>query len=182
MHIRLKVQANYSNLSQSDFWKQMEGNDWVWLKDANGNAITPDQLPQHLGLSGFQDDRYRSLVFFTRDIGYTAPDDAAEFLEFLWGSWLRGQVDLDDYNLDDEDSYLDAIEDAAKDMTGVDQDTVIADGRTAKDLGVLDKFNDGDDKDKGEFGKLSEPMSSDSPGKLAYALDYRSKLAQQRRR
>lgn len=175
LRIRLKVEANWSGLSQADFWQSMTDHDWVWLRDAHDDPITPDQLPQHLGLSGFQDDPYRSLVYFTRDIGYTAPDDAAEFLEFMWGSWLRDRVDLAAYDLTHLDSYLAAVRDAAEQMTDVDQDTVIADGRTADDLGVLGKWNDGEDADDGEFGKLSRPLSDDEPGKLAYALDFRSR-------
>ncbi|GHJ38092.1 ParB/Srx family N-terminal domain-containing protein [Streptomyces sp. TS71-3] len=176
MHIRLKVAANLSDLSQDEFWATMEDRDWVWLHDENGDPITPAQLPQHLGLASFHDDRYRSLVYFTRDIGYTAPDDAAEFLEFLWGSWLRGKVDLDDYDLTDRDSYLDAVKDASEAMTDADKDTVIADGRTAGELGRLDEWNDGKDADKGEFDDLGKPLSNDEPGKLAYALDYRGRL------
>ncbi|GHH74544.1 lipoprotein [Streptomyces sulfonofaciens] len=176
MHIRLKVAANLSSLTQDQFWAAMQDHDWVWLRDENDNPITPAQLPQHLGLAGFHDDRYRSLVYFTRDIGYTAPDDAAEFLEFLWGSWLRGQVDLDDYDLTDRASYLDAVRDASEAMTDTDEDTVIADGRTAEDLGRLDDWNGGEDADDGEFDKLGKPLSDDEPGKLAYALDYRSRL------
>lgn len=176
MHIRLKVAGNLSTLSQDDFWKTMEQKNWVWLHDADNNPITPAQLPQHLGLSGFQDDPYRSLVFFTRDIGYQAPDDGAEFLEFLWGSWLRGKVDLDDYDLDDHGDYLDAIEDASKAMTDVDKDTVIANGETAEDLGQMDEWNDGKKESGGEFDKLSKKITSDDPGKLAYALDYRDHL------
>ncbi|MFI6347071.1 ParB/Srx family N-terminal domain-containing protein [Streptomyces sp. NPDC050560] len=176
LHIRLKVQANLSGDSETGFWNTMERNDWVWLRDENNQPITTAQLPRHLGLSGFHDDRYRSLVYFTRDIGYTAPDDAAEFLEFLWGTWLRDRVDLDDHDLTDEDDYLDAVRDASEEMTDADGDTVIADGHTAKDLGRLDKWNDGDDADDGEFDKLGRPLSDDEPGKLAYALDYRSHL------
>ena len=35
-----------------------------------------------------QEDRYRSLVYFTRDIAY-ANGGLPEFAEFLWGDWLR---------------------------------------------------------------------------------------------
>lgn len=176
MHIRLRVAGNLSSLSEDDFWNSMEQKNWVWLRDADNNTITPDQLPQHLGLSGFQDDPYRSLVFFTRDIGYQAPDDGAEFLEFLWGSWLRGQVDLGDYDLTDHGDYLDAIEDASRAMTDVAKDTVIANGESAADLGQMDEWNDGKEDTGGEFDKLSKKITSDDPGKLAYALDYRDRL------
>jgi hypothetical protein len=37
------------------------------------------------------DDPYRSLVYFTRGIGYTNAG-LPDFGEFLWADWLRGQV------------------------------------------------------------------------------------------
>ena len=36
-------------------------------------------------------DRYRSLVYFTRDIGYSKPAQATDYLEFYWADWLRAQ-------------------------------------------------------------------------------------------
>jgi hypothetical protein len=38
-----------------------------------------------------QEDRYRSLVYFTRDIAYSN-GNLPEFAEFLWGDWLRRQA------------------------------------------------------------------------------------------
>ncbi|MFJ1745453.1 ParB/Srx family N-terminal domain-containing protein [Streptomyces sp. NPDC088116] len=173
--IRLRVAANLSDLSAADFWQTMLERKWVWLRDENNNPITTDQLPQRLGLADFHDDRYRSLVYFTRDIGYQAPDEAAEYLEFLWGTWLRDRVDLDAYDLTSHASYLKAIRAASEAMTETDGDTVIADGRTADELGRMSEWNDGKKPTGGEFGKLSAPITDAKPGKLAFALDYRSR-------
>lgn len=38
-----------------------------------------------------QEDRYRSLVYFTRDIAYKN-GNLPEYAEFLWGDWLRRQA------------------------------------------------------------------------------------------
>ncbi|MDX3855641.1 ParB/Srx family N-terminal domain-containing protein [Streptomyces sp. AK02-01A] len=175
--IRLRVTGNLSDLSTAAFWDTMRDRDWVWLRDENNKPITTDQLPQRLGLARFHDDRYRSLVYFTRDIGYQAPDDAAEYLEFLWGTWLRERVDLDTYRLDDAASYLSAVRAASEAMSAVAGDTVIADGRTADELGRMDEWNDGKKPTGGEFGKLSAPISDEKPGKLAFALDFRGTVA-----
>ncbi|WP_435194005.1 ParB/Srx family N-terminal domain-containing protein [Streptomyces sp. NRRL F-5630] len=174
--LRLRVQADFSELSQSAFWDEMRARHWVWLRDEHGAPVTTDQLPTRLGLSRFHDDPYRSLVYFTRDIGYTAPEDAAEYLEFLWGDWLRERLDLGAYDLDDPASYLQAVRDASELMVAADPDEVIADGRTAAELGRLDEWNDGKKPGKGEFGKLSQPLTAEKPGKLAFALAYRSRV------
>ncbi|MFF7335083.1 ParB-like protein [Streptomyces sp. NPDC008150] len=172
--VRLIVQANLSNLSTSAFWKRMEANNWVWLKDENGSPITVADLPARLGLSQFHDDPYRSLVYLTRDIGYTQEAGSTEYLEFLWGTWLRGRIDLADYDLNDPASYLRAVKDASVAMTSVPSDTVIAGGATAAELGQLALWNDGKKETKGEFGDLSKALTEDKPGKIAYALDYRA--------
>ncbi|MFD5750290.1 ParB/Srx family N-terminal domain-containing protein [Streptomyces sp. NPDC127033] len=175
-HIRLRVTANLSGLSTSAFWRTMEDKKWVWLRDENNRPITTAQLPQRLGLARFHDDRYRSLVYFTRDIGYQAPADAAEYLEFLWGTWLRDRVDLGSYDLTSPASYLAAVRSASETMSGTPGDTVISDGRTADELGRMAEWNDGKKPTGGEFGKLSAPITDAKPGKLAYALDYRGHL------
>ncbi|NED86316.1 chromosome partitioning protein ParB, partial [Streptomyces sp. SID11233] len=71
--------------------------------------------------------------------------------------------------------YLQAVRDASELMVAADPDEVIADGRTAAELGRLDEWNDGKKPEKGEFGKLSQPLTAEKPGKLAFALDYRSR-------
>ncbi|MER6094025.1 ParB/Srx family N-terminal domain-containing protein [Streptomyces bluensis] len=174
--IRLRVTANLSGLSTEGFWQRMKDDNLVWLKDENGQAITVDQLPARLGLSRFHDDRYRSLVYFTRGIGYDQAAGSAEFLEFLWGSWLRDRVGLSQYDLTSLTSYLGAVRDASRAMTDVPGDTVIAGGRTAEELGRLAEWNAGKTETKGEFGDLSLPLSNAKPGKLAFALDYRSRV------
>ncbi|MEV7087451.1 ParB/Srx family N-terminal domain-containing protein [Streptomyces sp. NPDC093085] len=175
-HIRLRVTANLSKLGSGAFWKTMREKNWVWLRDENNRPITVNQLPKRLGLANFHDDRYRSLVYFTRDIGYAPPADAAEYLEFFWGTWLRDRVDIKAYDLNSPASYLDAVRKASEAMTDTPGSTVIGDGRTADQMGRLAEWNNGKKATGGEFGKLSAPITEAKPGKLAYALDYRAHL------
>ncbi len=175
--VRLRVTADLSKLSTAAFWKEMRDKNRVWLEDENGRAITVDRLPSRLGLSRFHDDRYRSLVYFTRGIGYDQADGSAEFLEFGWGTWLRERIDLDRYDSTSHSSYLDAVRDASEAMTDVPGDTVVSNGRTADEMGRLAEWNDGKKATKGEFGDLSVPLDDAKPGKLAFALDYRSGVA-----
>ncbi|RAJ33264.1 hypothetical protein K353_05660 [Kitasatospora sp. SolWspMP-SS2h] len=178
LHVRLIVQANYSALSKAAFWQAMQDHGWVRLLDEHANPLTPDQLPTRLGLANFHDDPYRSLVYFTRDIGYSVPDAAAEFLEFQWGDWLRGQgIGLPgSYDSSDLASYLDAVRTASQAMSALPGDAVVSGGATADQLGRLTPWNAGKKPTGGEFGKLSAPITDAKPGKLAYALDFRSKL------
>ncbi|WP_332455551.1 ParB/Srx family N-terminal domain-containing protein [Bordetella genomosp. 13] len=111
LQVYVCVDDNYSNEpTREAFWQRMIDNDKTWLRDGNGNAITVDQLPTRLGLAndtepgGMAEDRYRSLVYFTRDIAYVA-DDLPEFAEYLWADWIRRKQDagqlkpLSDYTL-----------------------------------------------------------------------------------
>ncbi len=94
----VKVDANYSTLPDATaFWQRMIEDRRVWLRDGQNQTITVDQLPARLGLAtpqesgGMQEDPYRSLVYFTRDLAY-GNGDLPEYAEFLWGDWLRRQV------------------------------------------------------------------------------------------
>jgi hypothetical protein len=94
----VKVSANYSDLHDAPaFWDRMSEEKQVWLRDGQNQPITVEQLPTRLGLAndqeagGMQEDRYRSLVYFTRDIAYKN-GNLPEYAEFLWGDWLRRQA------------------------------------------------------------------------------------------
>ncbi|MFJ1599254.1 ParB/Srx family N-terminal domain-containing protein [Streptomyces sp. NPDC088261] len=176
-HIRLLVTGNLSALPTAAFWKTMQDNKWVWLRDEKNDPITVDQLPTRLGLASFHDDPYRSLVYLTRDIGYQAPAEAAEYLEFSWGTWLRGRLDLASYDLRDPASYLSAVRTASEAMSATPGDTEITPGLTADQAGRMAEWNDGKKPTGGEFAKLGLPISDKKPGKLAFALDYRAKVA-----
>ncbi|NIL74036.1 MULTISPECIES: ParB/Srx family N-terminal domain-containing protein [unclassified Rhodococcus (in: high G+C Gram-positive bacteria)] len=176
LHVRLRVVANLSDLSPADFWAKMQAEKWVWNRDVNGSEVPVEQLPAGVGLANFQDDKYRSLTYFARDIGFT-PGSIA-FQEFYWGAWVRdsGAVDISGWNNNDLASYLATVEAVSRAQVAVPKDAVIDNGRTAAELGALDAWNDGKATTKGEFGKLSAPYSDAKPGKLAYALLYKSGL------
>ncbi|WP_084627120.1 ParB/Srx family N-terminal domain-containing protein [Pseudoclavibacter soli] len=175
IHVRLKVLANLSDLSSREFWQTMVDNKWTWLKDASGNTITPAQLPTSVGLSNFQNDEYRSLLYFGRDIGYEA--GSIPFQEFYWGDWLANtaQVDIDDWDSDAE-TALATVESVTEKQVALAGDEPVSGGFTASALGVLSKWNNGKNATKGEFGDLAAPYSESKPGKIAYMLQYRAAL------
>lgn len=175
VHVRLRVLGNLSGLSEQEFWTAMQANKWTWLRDVDGNAITPAQLPANVGLANFQDDRYRSVMYFGRDIGYAA-DGAVPFQEFYWGSWLRGaDLGVAEWNQDDWAASLALVKKITTAQTTLPRDTVVdpASGYTAGNLSALLQWNDGKAESKGEWSKLSQPYSAAKPGKLAYMTEYR---------
>lgn len=160
--VYVRVAGNFSDAQNlSNFWQKMQDNKFVWLFDKAGEAITPDQLPASLGLSALADDPYRSLVYLTRDMGYSNAQ-VQEFAEFYWGLWLRdaasGQaaIDLSKYTLNDlsaaevdvkdgvemagkgsTNSYVAAVRDAAFKMRHAAPGTAIFPGITNTAMGQL---------------------------------------------
>lgn len=173
LHVRLRVLDNLSGLSEQAFWAEMKANKWVWDRNVDGDAVPVDNLPDGVGLAKFDDDRYRSLLYFARDIGFSA--GTIPFQEFYWGAWVRSGsgVDLSAWNQDDLASYLATVELVTRAQTSLPADSVAESGFTAGELGVLGAWNDGKAPSKGEFAKLSKPYSDDKPGKIAYALEYK---------
>lgn len=169
--VRLRVLDNLSDLPTAQFWDRMKQNGWVWLKDVNGNAVGEHQLPKAVGLANFADDKYRSLMYFGRDIGYTA--GTIPFQEFYWGAWMRDSKVVGDWNRSDVAAYLAAVKTVTQAQVALGSGAVVAEGKTAGQLGVLAAWNDGKAEGKGEFGKLSMPYSDAKPGKIAYAVEYR---------
>ncbi|MFB7495084.1 ParB/Srx family N-terminal domain-containing protein [Streptomyces sp. NPDC056161] len=176
LHIRVRVTDNFSSLSTAAFWQRMTDERKVWLRDENDRPITVDQLPDRLGLAHFHDDLYRGLVYFTRDIGYAVPDDASEFLEFYWGEWLRDRLPVPAAGPSDPAAYLSLVKQASQAMAALGGDDPVAGGRTAAELGKMAQWNDGKKETGGEFAKVSKPITDAKPGKLAYALDFKSGL------
>jgi hypothetical protein len=174
LHVRLRVQANYSSLTRQAFWDEMKAHRWVHLRDPAGNPVTVNQLPSGVGLEKFQDDRYRSLLYFGRDIGYA--QNGLPFQEFYWGAWIRDNAPggLTTWDSSTLAGYLAAVRTSTEAMTALPKGDVVSSGFTAAQLGALDAWNAGKAATKGEFDKLSKPYADTKPGKIAYALAYRT--------
>ncbi|WP_435058553.1 ParB/Srx family N-terminal domain-containing protein [Streptomyces sp. bgisy060] len=177
LRVRMRVLDNLSQLPRQKFWERMKAEKWVWLRDADGKTVDVNELPKGVGLANFDDDPYRSLLYFGRDIGY-APG-TIPFQEFYWGAWLRDSrpADLADWDTNDPAGYLDAVEKLTRAQTALSPETVVDGGWSASQLGALAEWNEGKARDKGAFGKLSKPYGDAKPGKLAYALAYKARLA-----
>ncbi|MCX7290344.1 ParB/Srx family N-terminal domain-containing protein, partial [Janthinobacterium sp.] len=170
LKVWVKVSDNFSALDETAFWTRMRAENKVWLKNGQNQAITPQQLPAAIGLTSLGDDRYRSLVYFTREIGYEPPGHATEFLEFYWADWLSGKPVLDLARIDllDPAAYAGAILQAAQAMVALKPTDIVSGGKRAADLGALDKV------DRETLDELTQDK-----GKLRYAIGYRKSLPRQ---
>ncbi|SEM39544.1 hypothetical protein SAMN04487857_101542 [Pseudomonas sp. ok272] len=155
------------------FWTRMEHARKVWLKDSHGQAITPAQLPAHLGFKSLTDDTFRSLVYFTRKASYGKPNSGAvvpEFLEFYWGNWLRSQIDLGRFDLNKQDGYQAAIKAVAQRMVSLAPDAQVGEsGFSASQLGGFTTLN------RKELNKTLK-------NKVPYVIEYRNVSQQLPRR
>ncbi|MGX9783237.1 ParB/Srx family N-terminal domain-containing protein [Janthinobacterium lividum] len=170
LKVWVKVSDNFSALGEAAFWTRMREENKVWLKNGRNQAITPQQLPSAIGLEALGDDPYRSLVYFTRGIGYEPPDKATEFLEFYWADWLRNKpvLKLERADLLDPAAYASAILLAAQAMVALKPADIVSGGRRAADLGARREI------DHAAFDELTEDK-----GKLGYAIGYRKSLRRQ---
>ena len=168
LKVWVKVSDNFSALDDAAFWTRMRKENKVWLKNGRNQPITPQQLPAAIGLRALGDDPYRSLVYFTRGVGYEPPAHATEFLEFYWADWLRKQAGIDLTRTDTRDaaSYLAAIRTASLAMAGLTAGDIVSGGFTAQTLGWTGVFS------QAALDDLVTPT-----GKLRYAIAYRKSLA-----
>ena len=164
----VKVTDNFSDSPDlASFWQRMQAARKVWLKNGLGQVISPEQIPPQLGLDNLADDPFRALVYFTREVAYDKPrsgEVAPEFLEFYWGNWLRGQLNLSEYDLRDKDDYRDAIAEAAKLMVALQADSPVGDsGFKAAELGGYSSV------DRKEMSKMASK-------KLGYMIQHKRSL------
>lgn len=176
------IKGNYKDANNASFWRTMRANKFVWLKLPDGSSITPADLPRQLGLSnGLKDDPFRSLVYFTREVGYNKPVNPSEFLEFYWSEWLQASprsFKLSQYKLSQagngsDGGYMQAIKDASNLMLAANPSEMIgASGYNAVQMGQMTAFG------TATYADLSTPKPADGKkaGKLAYALEYRASL------
>jgi len=178
-HVRMAVRVveNYSQMLPGvGFWTRMAAERRVWLRNAQGQMIAPEALPQTFRLVDLRDDPYRSLVFFTRGIGYVRPQGGTPHVEMAWAYWLRKRrdPDLSSYRLDDVTSYRDAVIAAARKMVALRDNDILVDRMTALSLGKLPSF---DAKD-GLRKVAREGTATQPPGPLLDAVLYKQRFVE----
>lgn len=162
--VHVVVAKDYRGLNSMDaFWGAMQIDGNTWLQDSKGNDIGVDKLPTSLGLGQFENDQFRALMYFSRDVGWEKPKSPVPFLEFYWTKELRKTLDLSDYNLHSEKGYRQAIIDVSNTILDMNSDNVGGSEKSAKQMGQLDEFN------KKAFKKLFR----EGKGKVMYMLDFK---------
>ena len=139
LNMKVRITDDFSDsVDIAAFWTRMQQARKVWLKDGNGQSVDPDQLPAHLGLQTMQNDVMRSIVYFVRGAAYDKPKAgkvSPEFLEFYWAQWLRGRLNLSDFDLAERRGYHRALQAAGELMVKPPLSKSISEGLTAKQLG-----------------------------------------------
>jgi len=87
-----KVIANWSGLSASEFWKKMQADHYCWLKNAQGQSISPAQLPATV--RRLTDDPWRAVVWKLEHLD-VLQKKSVYFYEFHWADFLQEHVDAD---------------------------------------------------------------------------------------
>lgn len=151
----VRITNDFSHLASMDlFWKTMQQQHLTWLKDPQGQPVTPTQLPHQVSLQAMENDPYRSIVYFLRGIAYDKPDQAPPFLEFYLGSWLRSQQPVDTQQLSTKAGYMTYLQQAATRLVaaqGSQHSTDKADSPTLSQLGQRKTVNEK------KLAKLAEP-------------------------
>ncbi|HXQ98927.1 MAG TPA: ParB/Srx family N-terminal domain-containing protein [Pseudomonas sp.] len=165
MKMKVRVTDDFSDSADmATFWKRMQTAHKVWLKDGNGQGISPDQLPAHVGLQSMHNDIMRSIVYFVRGAAYDKPDAgevSPEFLEFYWADWLRARMKLADYNLSERSGYHRALQAASDLMVKPPSSKAVGGGLTARELGGFKSVK-------------RKALTKVADEKLPYVLDYKA--------
>jgi hypothetical protein len=86
-----KIVDDLSGMKPDAFWKQLEDKNEVYLKDENGNPITPQDLPG--SVKDLSNNPFRSLAGAVRELcGFKKRDASSsgeDFLEFHWADYFR---------------------------------------------------------------------------------------------
>ena len=161
--VHVIVAGDYRNLeSMSAFWQALQLDKYTWLYDAEDNKISPEALPESLGLKNFTNDPYRGLIYFDAEISWDKPKNPVPFIEFYWAKEVRREMPLQHYDLNTMAGYEQAILDSSDLILHLDTDDMGGSGQSAKTLGRYKK------KDKKALKKL---LQDDS--KLGIALRYK---------
>ncbi|MFA0441381.1 chromosome partitioning protein ParB [Vibrio sp. 10N.286.49.C2] len=159
------IDKDYRGLtSMSVFWDEMVKDGNTWLNDSAGYAIEPQQLPSSLGMNNFENDQYRALMYFSRDIAWNKPKLPVPFLEFYWTKEIRNNVDLSEFDLTTKSGYSRAITQVSHAILAVRTDDVGGSGKTPTQMGQFTSFSQ----------KALDKTLRAGKGKVSYMLNYKN--------
>jgi hypothetical protein len=161
--VHVVVDKDYRDLaSMEQFWEAMIADGNTWLYDSHGESIAHSQLPSTLGIEHFQNDHYRSMMYFSRDVGWNKPSSPVPFLEFYWSKEVRKAIDVSEFDLMTAEGYRTAITQVSEHILAMNTDNVGESNKSTKEMGQFDAF------DQKGLDKLFRDT-----GKVTYMLDYK---------
>lgn len=134
--VYVQLQKIYRTTKPANFWQQMQQDGNTWLFDAEGQAISYQALPKHLGRQHLQNDPYRAALFFLRGSAWQKPDPAIPFVEFYWAQYLRAQPHLRFLGYYSAAEYLQWLERINQHLASLSPDTILHGTFSAKALGL----------------------------------------------
>lgn len=165
--VNVVVAKDYRNLANmQQFWSAMAKDGNTWLDNSKGQPISYQQLPASLGMKNFENDKYRSMMYFSSSVAWKKPKTPVPFIEFYWSKDLRKDVDLNKYNLTTEKGYRQAIRAISHAILAMKSNNVGGSGQSTKAMGQLDSFQD----------KPFEKLFDAKKGKVTYMLAYKNSL------
>ncbi|MDR9827998.1 ParB/Srx family N-terminal domain-containing protein [Vibrio sp. FNV 38] len=167
--VHVVVDKDYRHLeSMEAFWDAMIADGNTWLFDSVGQQILPNDLPKTLGLDNFQNDSYRSLMYFSRDVGWNKPKQPVPFLEFYWSKEVRQEINLEHYDLESKVGYTEAITDVSNFLLSLETNDVGGSSKSAKEMGQFESFDQ----------KGLKKLLREDKGKVSYMINYKTALNQ----
>ncbi len=102
-----QLQKDFSSLSETEFWAEMDRNGWLYLYDENGKGPLPaSTLPKNV--NDMRDDPYRSLAKAVRDAG--GYDETTElYADFKWANFFRVRIQIGSTDADFQSATKEAL-------------------------------------------------------------------------
>lgn len=156
--IFLRVTQDRSNVkSEAQFANDLQRHHLTWLKDLQGQPLDFSRLPKEISLSTMQNDEYRSILYFLKDVSFKKSDqNNIPFLEFYLAQWIAKKVPLSTLKLDTRQDYYQSLQKVAYAMTAAPQNETIAviNGQpiSAQQFGIFTAVN------KNQLHKLIDPQ------------------------
>ncbi|KRM89973.1 ParB/Srx family N-terminal domain-containing protein [Liquorilactobacillus cacaonum] len=155
--INVRVIANYSNLSQSDFYQKLIDTKQAFpyafnVKTGTYQEFSLDKLPTQMSSSDFVNDPFRSLAYFWRKSAIDKDTVTADFAEFYLGEFMVATGDFKSLTFQNAADYQQAFKignEILEKLIAGDSHyvqlfkTTITDkyGITAAQLGIMQNFD-----------------------------------------
>lgn len=102
----IEIIADWSGLSEFEFWQAMEEGRYSYLYDHKSRPIHHSELPEKI--KDLKDDPFRSLAYFVRKAG-GYEKTGVNFAEFYWAQYFKKFISLKDLNRNKKAAFSKAV-------------------------------------------------------------------------